>query len=93
MNKKINTAHLRSIGLTEFDTKLLGLLMKCGGEYPMPETAQGRAAVETTRGKGLIEVVQRFGIRSFVRLTDEGRAVCAQLEAMTVQPKLEVVSQ
>jgi hypothetical protein len=93
VNKKIDTAHLRRVGLTEFDTKLLGLLMKCGGEYPMPETAQGRAAVETTRGKGLVEVIQRFGMRSFVRLTNEGRIVCAQLEEMTVQPKLEVVNQ
>jgi hypothetical protein len=37
-------------------------------------------------------VVERFGQRSFVRLTDEGRTVCAQLEVMVVQPKLEVVN-
>ena len=30
--------------------------------------------------------------RYFIRLTDEGRAVAAQLEAMQVAPKVEVVS-
>ena len=40
-----------------------------------------------------MEVVKRFGQRSFVRLTDEGRTVCAQLETMSTQPKLEVVNQ
>jgi hypothetical protein len=92
VNKKINTKHLRQVGLTVFETKLLGLLMKSGGEYPMPSTPEARARLEITRGKGLVEVVQRFGERQFVRLTDEGRVVCAQLEAMTVQPKLEVVN-
>jgi hypothetical protein len=92
VNSKIDTAHLRRVALTGFDTQLLGLLMKCGGEYPMPETLEARARLESTRGKGLVEVVSRFGERSFVRLTAEGRAVCAQLEAMAVQQKLEVVS-
>jgi hypothetical protein len=92
MNSKIDTAHLRQVDLTRFDMQLLWLLMQNGGEYPMPETAEARALVEKTRGKGLVEVVKRFGIRSTVRLTDEGRTVCAQLETMYVQPKLEVVS-
>lgn len=92
MNGKINTAHLRKVGLTAFDTQVLGLLMKCGGEYPMPQTKAAIAGLEVTRGKGLVEMVSRWG-RTFVRLTDEGRAVCAQLEAMAVQPKMEVVNQ
>lgn len=92
MNGKINTAHLRRVGLTAFDTQVLGLLMKCGGEYPMPETSAARALLEITRDKGLVEVVERFGQRAFVRLTDEGRTVCAQLKVMAVQPKLEVVN-
>ena len=90
MNSKIDTAHLRRVALTAFDVRLLGLLMKSGGEYPMPETLDGRAALERTRAKGLVEVVERFA-RPFVRLTDEGRAVCSQLEVMAKQPKLEVV--
>lgn len=92
MNSKINTAHLRSVGLTAFETQLLGLLMKCGGEYPMPTTPEARSRLEVARRKGIVEMVERFGQRSFVRLTDEGRAVCAQLEAMAVQPKVEVVN-
>jgi hypothetical protein len=92
VNSKIDTAHLRRVALTGFDTQLLGLLMQCGGEYPMPETDMARALVEITRGKGLVEVVERHAARSRVRLTAEGRAVCAQLEVMAVQPKLEVVS-
>lgn len=90
MNSKIDTAHLRRVALTEFDIKLLGLLMRCGGEYPMPETVEARALLESTRNKGLVEVVARYGERSRVRLTAEGRVVCSQLETMAVQPKLEV---
>ena len=93
MRGKINTAHLRRVGLTAFDTKVLGLLMKSGGEYPMPETPAARAGLKVMCDKGLVAVVEHFGQRSFVRLTDEGRTVCAQLEMMLVQPKLEVVSQ
>lgn len=92
MNSKIDTRHLRRVGLTAFDTQLLGLLMKCGGEYPMPQTPEAQARLEITRGKGLVEVVERFPSRRFVRLTAEGRTVCTQLEAMAVQPKVEVVN-
>lgn len=91
MNGKINTAHLRQVGLTAFDTQVLGLLMKCGGEYPMPQSPEALSRLRGTCGKGLVEVVERWP-RSVVRLTDEGRTVCAQLEAMSVQPKLEVVN-
>ena len=92
MNGKINTAHLRQVALTGFDTQLLWLLMQSGGEYPAPKTAEAQALLEMTRAKGLVEIVQRFGARPFVRLTDEGRTVCSQLEAMAAQPKLEVAS-
>lgn len=92
MSNKIDTAHLRRVALTEFDIKLLGLLMRTGGEYPMPETVEGRALLETTRSKGLVEIVERYGERAAVRLTGEGRVVCSQLEVMAVQPKLEVRS-
>ncbi len=92
MNSKIDRAHLRQVGLTRFDIQLLSLLSKSGGEYPVPETIEARALLETTRAKGLVEVVTRFGERAFVRLTDEGRTVIAQLETMAVQPKVEVVN-
>ena len=93
MNRKISTAHLRRVGLTAFDTQVLGLLMQCGGEYPMPQSPEAISRLKITCYKGLVEVVERFGQRRFVRLTDEGRTVCAQLEAMSAQPKVEVVNQ
>ncbi len=90
MSNKIDTAHLRQVALTGFDIQLLGLLMKSGGEYPLPETLEARALLERTRNKGIVEIVERFGSRPFVRLTDQGRAVVGQLETMAKQPKIEV---
>lgn len=92
MNSKIDTAHLRRVALTGFDVQLLGLLMKSGGEYAMPETPEARSLLEGTRGKGLVEVITRYGEHPRVRLTAEGRAVCTQLAEMAVQPKVEVVN-
>lgn len=92
MNSKIDLPHLRQVRLTVFETKVLGLLMHCGGEYPMPDTQIARSGLEGLRAKGLVEMSQ-VSQRAYVRLTDEGRTVCAQLEAMTVQPKIEVVNQ
>lgn len=93
MNSKIDTAHLRQVALTAFDIRLLGLLAKSGGEYPVPETIEARALLEMTRVKGIVEIVERFGARPFVRLTDQGRAVVGQLEMMAGQPKIEVTQQ
>lgn len=93
MSSKIDTAHLRQVALTRFDIQLLALLMKSGGEYPVPETMEARALMETSRVKGLVEIVERIGARAFVRLTDQGRAVAGQLETMAVQPKIEVANQ
>ena len=90
MNSKIDRAHLKQVALTRFDIQLLSLLMRTGGEYPVPETVEARALVETVRAKNLVAIVERVGERPHVRLTDEGRVVLAQLEAMAVQPKVEV---
>ena len=90
MNSKIDRTHLKQVALTMFDIQLLSLLSKSGGEYPMPDTIEGRARVELSRSKNLVEIVTRFGERPHVRLTDEGRTVVTQLEAMAVQPKIEV---
>lgn len=90
MNSKIDRTHLKQVALTQFDIQLLSLLMRTGGEYPMPETVEARAGIEGSRSKNLVTVIERFGERSHVRLTDEGRIVLAQLEAMAVQPKVQV---
>ena len=90
MNSKIDRTHLKQVALNMFDIQLLSLLSKSGGEYPMPDTVEARARVELTRLKNLVTVVKRVGERDRVRLTDEGRTVVTQLEAMAVQPKVEV---
>ena len=90
MNSKIDRAHLKQVALTRFDIQLLSLLMRTGGEYPMPETDAARDNIAACRNKNLVTIVERVGERPHVRLTDEGRVVLAQLEAMAVQPKVEV---
>jgi len=90
VNSKIDRLHLKRVELKVPEIRLLGLLMQTGGEYPMPETPEGRALVECVRVKNLVAIVTRYGERDHVRLTDEGRVVLAQLEAMAVQPKVEV---
>lgn len=92
MNQTIDAKHLRQVGLTQFDIQLLGLLAKSGGEYPVPETDEGKARLQTSIAKNLVTIITRNGERPRVRLTDEGRVVVAQLEQMAVQPKLEVQS-
>lgn len=90
MNSKIDRTHLKQVALTRFDIQLLSLLMRTGGEYPMPETVEARAGIAACRSKNLVTIIERVGERAHVRLTDEGRIVLAQLEAMAVQPKVEV---
>ena len=90
MNSKIDRTHLKQVALTRFDIQLLSLLMRTGGEYPLPETAEARAGIAASRAKNLVTIIERVGERAHVRLTDEGRIVLAQLEAMAVQPKVEV---
>ena len=90
MNSKIDRTHLKQVALTRFDIQLLSLLMKCGGEYAMPETPQAKAGIAQCAQKNLVEIIQRPLEQPRVRLTDEGRTVATQLEVMAVQPKVEV---
>ena len=90
MNSKIDRGHLKQVALTRFDIQLLSLLMRTGGEYPMPETPEARAGIAASSSKNLVTIIKRVGERDRVRLTDEGRIVLAQLEAMAVQPKVEI---
>lgn len=90
MNSKIDRAHLKQVALTQFDIQLLSLLMRTGGEYAMPDTAEAWAGVQIACDKNLVTIINRVGERPRVRLTDEGRIVLAQLEAMAAQPKIEV---
>jgi hypothetical protein len=90
VNSKIDRKHLKQVALTRFDIQLLSLLMKTGGEYPVPETPEARAGVQAAADKNLVTIINRVGERPRVRLTDEGRVVLTQLEVMAAQPKVEV---
>ena len=90
MNSKIDRTHLKQVALTRFDIQLLSLLMRTGGEYPMPDTVEARAGIEASRSKNLVTIITRVGEHPRVRLTDEGRIVLGQLEVMAAQPKVEV---
>jgi len=90
VNSKIDRVHLKSVALNRFDIQLLSLLMKTGGEYPMPDTPEAREGIKAAQAKNLVTVITRVGEHARVRLTDEGRIVLGQLEVMAVQPKVEV---
>jgi helix-turn-helix protein len=90
----IDLGHLRHVALTAFEVKTLTLLASSGGEvkwYPhivKPLTAQ---CMDQLIEKRLVMIVDRSGVDA-VRLTEEGRKVVAQLDAMAVKPKIEVAS-
>lgn len=88
--------HLRSVRLTPMEVQTINLLAKSGGEitwYPKavknPETF---ARVDALQRRGLVQIVTRYPETLYLRLTDEGRTVAAQLEAMSVAPKVEIAS-
>lgn len=93
MTAAIDLNHLRQVRLTPMEVQTINLLAKNGGEiawYPQaiknPDTVP---RIDSMQHRGLIEIVQRFA-GLYLRLTDQGRAVAAQLEAMSVAPKVEV---
>ena len=90
MNSKIDRGHLKQVGLSQFDIRLLSLLKQTGGEYTMPETPEAKMGIAMAAQKNLIQIIQRPGENPRVRLTDEGRLVLSQLDVMAVQPKVEV---
>lgn len=95
MTAPIDRGHLRQVGLKLSEVKTLSFLAQNGGEtrwhghIVKPET---QAMIDGLIGKQLVTLVTRFGGAVYLRLTDQGRTVAAQLEAMSVAPKVEVVS-
>lgn len=95
VNGKVDSAHMRQVGLSYAELKIIGLLAQNGGEFLWkPEYAQNeaeqRAYIAKLEAKQLITRDQRDN-RTYIRLTDQGRSVAAQLEAMMIAPKVEVV--
>lgn len=94
----IDLKHLREVALTAFEVKTVTLLAKSGGEfawYPRVVKPLVAELVDVMQHKGLAEIIDRgngLNERFFLRLTDQGRNVASQLDAMSVAPKVEVTA-
>ena len=93
-NGRVDSPHMRQVGLSFPEVKILTFVAQSAGEilwkpeYAKPES---RAFVDKLLQKQLVESISRDG-RGYLRLTDQGRSVAAQLDAMMVAPKVEVAS-
>jgi len=90
---------LRHAGLSAFDVKVLSTLMQTGGEFgytpgnlTKEELERVIAGLGSLADRGIIMVDEARSTvsRWVLRLTDNGREVCSQLEKMSVQPRVEV---
>jgi len=93
---------VRAAGLSPFDIKVLSTFMETGGEFPFyvdrlkPETRDAQiAGMNDLIARDLIEVdpIRSNGHRWVMRLTDNGRAICAELEKMNAKRPVEVQMQ
>ena len=93
---------LRSAALSPYDIKVISTMMETGGEFPFyvdrlkPETKDVHiAAMNSLIARDLVEVdmTRSNGHRWMMRLTDNGRAVCAELEKMNARKHVEVTMQ
>ena len=93
---------LRTAALSPYDIKVLSTMMESGGEIPFyvdrlkPETKQSHIdGMNSLIARDIIEVdmTRSNGHRWMVRLTDNGRGVCSQLEKMNAQKPVEVQMQ
>lgn len=90
---------LRSADLTPYDVKVLTTMIETGGEFPFyvdrlkPETRDYHiGGMNSMIARDLVEVdaARSSGHRWILRLTDHGRAVCAELEKMNAKRAVEV---
>jgi len=91
----VDTGHLRQVGLTLPEVKTIEMLAGRGEMLWKPEYAkpEARELIGVLVDKQLVACEREVPSgRVFLRLTDQGRAVAAQLEAMLVRPKVEVAS-
>lgn len=99
MTDQHELGRLRNAGLTGFDVVVLSNLMKGGGEFGFytggvaaEQLPRVIAGLDSLANRNLITVDEARSTTSRIvlRLTDNGRAVCAQLEQMNVKPRVEV---
>jgi len=90
---------LRAAQLSPFDVKTLSMAIEVGGEFPFyvdrlkPETKDAViAGMNSMIARDLLVVVteRSLGHRWVLRLTDHGRAVCAELDKMNAKKVIEV---
>lgn len=93
---------MRAAGLSPFDIKVLSIFMETGGEFNFyvdrlkPETRDVQiAGMNSLIARDIIEVdtSRSNGHRWMLRLTDNGRALCAELEKMNAKKPVEVQMQ
>lgn len=99
MSDQFELGRLRAAGLSPFDIKVLSTFMTLGGEFPFyvdrlkPATRDMQiTGMNSLIARDLIWVdpARSDGHRWMLCLTDNGRAVCAQLEKMSAQRSVAV---
>lgn len=99
MSDRHELDRLRTAGLSPYDIKILSTMIETGGEFPLyvdrlkPEMRDYHiAGMNSMIARDLIEVDEHrsSGHRWMLRLTDNGRAVCAELEKMRAKKSVEV---
>lgn len=99
MTDQHELGRLRHAGLSGFDVVIMTNLMKGGGEFGFytggvrPEDLpRVIAGLDSLANRGLLAVDEARSTTSRIvlRLTDNGRAICAQLEKMDAKSRVEV---
>lgn len=99
MSDRFELDRLRQATLSPFDIKVFGIFMETGGEFPFyvdrlnPQTRDSQIeGMNSLIARDLVEVdmMRSSGHRWMMKLTDNGRAVCAQLEKMNAKRPVEV---
>jgi hypothetical protein len=99
MTDQYELGRLRRAAIDPFDRKILTLLMQMGGEFgycpgnlTKEELDRVIAGLGSLADRNLIMVDEARSTLSrwVLRLTDNGRQVCAQLEALAAKPPVEV---
>lgn len=102
MSDRFELGRIRQAGLSPFDIKVLSTFMETGGDFPFyvdrlkPETRDSLIeGMNSLIARDLIEVdtTRSNGHRWVMRLTDNGRAICAQLDKMNAKRPVEVQMQ
>lgn len=102
MTDRFALDRVRQAGLSPYDIKVLSTFIETGGEFPFyvdrlkPDTRDAQiTGMNSLIARDLIEVdtARSSGHRWMIRLTDNGRAVCGELEKMNAKRPVEVKMQ